>query len=455
VIFEQIYLDCLSQAAYLIGSEGEAVLVDPRRDVDDYLAAADRHGLTIRHVVATHVHADFVAGLTEIADRTGATVWMGGRFDGDLPCRRMPHGHELRVGAVVLETLETPGHTPESICLLVRGPEGTPTRLLSGDTVFLGDVGRPDLVGARGLSAEDMAGMMFDSLSDHVLPLDDAVEVWPGHGAGSACGKNISAETRSTIGAQRLQNWAFTCDDRDRFVAELCAELPAPPRYFAHAAAMNRTGPTLTRQRSAPRRLGPDECSVVEENGAILLDVRTVDAFGQGHVAGSLHVSLGGRFAEWAGRLIAPGRRIVLVAASEEQALEAFERLARVGHDTVLGWCCPDAAHTTASLPQWTPDELRAALDADPALQVADVRQPGEFRGGRVPGAVSVPLTEFADAAFAPQGLDRTRPVAVICAGGGRSSTASHFLRNLGFADLRNVAGGTGAWRAAGHAVES
>ncbi len=454
MIFEQIYLDCLSQAAYLIGSDGEAALVDPRRDVDEYLAAAERHGLTIRHVIATHVHADFVAGLLEIADRTGAVVWMGGRFDGELPCRRMPHGHELRVGQAVIQTLETPGHTPESICLLVRGPEGTPTRLLSGDTVFLGDVGRPDLVGARGLSAEDMAGMMFDSLRDHVLPLDDAVEVWPGHGAGSACGKNISTESRSTIGAQRMSNWAFTCDDRDRFITELCAELPPPPRYFAHAAAMNRSGPSLERERTTPRRLGPDECSVVEENGAILLDVRTVDAFGKAHVAGSLHVSLCGRFAEWCGRLITPGRRIVLVASTEDEAREAFVRLARVGHDTVLGWCCPDADHATAALPQWTPAELHLALEQDPGFQVVDVRQPGEFRAGRVPGAVSAPLTAFADPGFAPAGLDPARPTAVICQGGARSSMASHFLRNLGFHDLRNVAGGTGAWRAAGHAVE-
>lgn len=455
MIFEQIYLNCLSQAAYLIGSEGEAVLVDPRRDVDEYLAIAERHGLEIRHVVATHVHADFVAGLTEIADRTGATIWMGGRFDGELPCRRMPHGHRLEVGSCVLETLETPGHTPESICLLVHGPEGTPTRLLSGDTVFLGDVGRPDLVGARGLSAEDMAGMMFDSLRDHVLPLDDTVEVWPGHGAGSACGKNISAETRSTIGAQRLQNWAFTCDDRERFIAELCADLPAPPRYFAHAASMNRVGPKLDRDRPMPRRLGPDECSIVEENGAILLDVRTVDAFGAAHVPGSLHVTLGGRFAEWAGRLIAPGRRIVLVASTEEEAQEAFVRLARVGHDTVLGWCCPDQDHATSSLPQWTADDLRAALDRDPTLQVIDVRQPGEFRGGHVPGAVSTPLTDFSEPVQALSGLDASRRTAVICGGGARSSTASHFLRNLGFQDLHNVAGGTGAWRAAGHAIQS
>lgn len=456
MIFEQIYLDCLSQASYLIGSGERAVVVDPRRDVDVYLDAATRHGLDIEHVIATHLHGDFVAGLVELADRTGATVWMGERFDGPLPCERLADGQELRIGSVTIRTLETPGHTPESICLLVtddEAPHAAP-KLLTGDTVFIGDVGRPDLVGAQGHSAEEMAGMMFDSLAAKILPLDDHVEVWPGHGADSTSGTSIGTQASSTIGTQRVQNWAFRQPDRARFVAEQCANLAPPPGYFQHAATVNREGPRLSRERPQLRELAEDECSVSVENGALLLDVRPVAAFGAGHVPNALNIGLAGRFAEWSGKLIEPGRRIVVIAADEEQAREAFVRLARVGHDMVIGWCRAKAERTTDRLQQQDVHSLRSEVEAG-SVQVVDVRGPGEFSSGHVPGAVLAPLDRLPGPLEELDRLDRARPTAIVSAKGDRSSSAAHFLRQRGFQDVRNVAGGTDAWRATGYAVET
>lgn len=455
MIFEQIYLDCLSHASYLLGADGCAAVVDPRRDVEIYLDVAARHGLEIRHAIATHVHADFVTGLRELADRTGATIWMGERFSGSLACERLADDQVLELGSVELRAIATPGHTIESICLLVidSAARDEAARLLTGDTLFVDEVGRPDLIGVRGGSAEAMAAMLFDSLHERILTLDDTTEIWPAHGAGSACGKSIGTARSSTIGMQRVQNWALQPQSRADFVQRLCADLPPPPSYFEHTAAINRCGARLTRERPRLRELGETECSISQENGAALVDVRPAAAYGEGHHAGAINVSLGGRFAEWCARLIEPGRRIVLLAAERPQAEEGWLRLARVGHDHVIGWCPVEAAGATEQLAQQDVASLKRAAAAG-SLQIVDVRSPAEFERGHVPGAVTAPLYLLPEPLEQLDRLDRGRPTAIVCETGQRSSCAAHFLRARGFRDLRNVAGGTRAWRSAGFAVE-
>ena len=453
MIFEQIYLDCLSQASYLIGDDGRAVVVDPRRDVEVYLELATRHALTIEYAIATHVHADFVCGLAELAARCGATIAMGAAFDGELHCERLQDGQILTIGALRIEVLATPGHTPESICLLVhdRADPAAQPRLLTGDTLFLGDVGRPDLTGSSERDAAAMAGMLFDSLRQKILPLGDDTEVWPGHGAGSACGKNIDRARSSTLGIQRQRNRALSFSDRKRFIAELCAGLAPPPSYFAHAAGLNRTGPSLAQERPPLRRLDELESSTAIENGAVLVDVRPAPSYGAAHLPHALNVPLDGRFAEWCGRLIRPGRPIVLAAATAQDAQEAVVRLARVGHDLVIGWCEVDVARAVLELPQVEVGALAGVLET---LQVVDVRSPGEFDAGHLPGARLAPLDRLPTDPGLLAGLDPLRTTAIVCGSGNRSSSAAHFLRRIGFVELRNVVGGMNAWRAAELPIE-
>src|SRR5688572_27056536 len=308
MIFEQIYLGCLAQASYLIGSDGEAAIVDPSRDVDEYIRKAAEKSLRIRYVVETHLHADFVRGHRELAERTGAEIVIGARAGALFPHRAVGDGDEIRVGRVVLRFLETPGHTPESVSVLVvdteRSPE--PRMVLTGDTLFIGDVGRPDLVGIRGLTPQHMAGLLYDSLHEKLLTLPDAVEVYPAHGAGSLCGKNISKETWSTIGEQRRTNHALQPMSREAFVARMTADLPEQPRYFAMDVEINRRGASALAGRERPPTLDAEGFAARVDAGAAVVDVRSNVEFGAGHVPGSLNVGLGGQFASWAGTLLDP-----------------------------------------------------------------------------------------------------------------------------------------------------
>jgi glyoxylase-like metal-dependent hydrolase (beta-lactamase superfamily II)/rhodanese-related sulfurtransferase len=456
VIFEPFHLDCLSQASYLVGSQGHAVVVDPRRDVDVYLAAAAQHGLTITDVIATHLHADFVAGLRELADRSGARIWVGSRFVGAMPCRRLADGQSLRIGSVTLRTLETPGHTPDSICLLVRD-EAAPAvapKLLSGDTLLVGALGRPEPDGAGGPGADALAGLLFDSLRTRILPLDDRVEVWPAHLADRGPPGGLGAAAPSTIGRERRDNPALRIDERAAFVAAVCRDLPDLPRYFAEVARQNREGPRLRRERPRLRELGDLECSVVAENGAVLLDVRPSPLHCASHPPLALNIPLDARFAAWCGRLIEPGRRIVIAATAPAEADEAWLRLARVGHEAVIGWCRLSPERCTAALPQHDAHQLHAELRRG-RVQVVDVRESAEFVRGSVPGAHHAPLERLPVDAAGLAGLDPTRRTAIVCAHGCRSSTAAWFLRRRGFGDLGHLAGGTEAWRAAGYALEA
>jgi rhodanese-related sulfurtransferase len=358
---------------------------------------------------------------------------------------------ELRLGALVLRFLETPGHTPESISVLVLAPDA-PAKLLSGDTLFIGDVGRPDLVGTKGFTPEQMAEMMFDTLHAKILPLPDDVEVFPAHGAGSACGRFMANERSSTLGEQRRSNWALQPMAQGEFVAQLTTGLSRPPAYFAHDAEMNRRGAEELAELAAPAALGADEVLERQRAGALVLDVRDAAAYGRGHVPGALDIGLEGAFAPWAGALVAVGTPIVIVGDDAAQIREATIRLARIGHDSVVGWLAGgmagwiDAGHPVATVLQMDVHGLHALSKTGVALQVVDVRRLGEHQSGHVPGARHVPLDELAARI---DELDRGRRTFVICGTGYRSSIACGLLEREGFADLVNVVGGHAAWRAA------
>ena len=457
--FKQFYLGCLAHASYLIGSEGEAAVVDPQRDIEQYVAEANAHGLTIRYVVETHLHADFVSGHLELAERTGAQIVFGARAGAAFPHRAVKDGDEVRVGRVVLRFLETPGHTPESVSVVVvdtaEGP--APKMVMTGDTLFIGDVGRPDLVGARGFTPEQMAGMLYDSLHGKLLTLGDDVLVYPAHGAGSLCGRNISKETSSTIGEQRRFNYALQPMPREDFVRLLTTDLPEVPAYFPRDVDLNRAGAPAVGQRKAPPALSPDEMATQALAGATLLDVRDGAAFGTGHVPGSVHIGLSGQFASWAGTLLPPDRPLVLVADDEAGVAEAALRLARVGLENVAGYlggglaAWAAAGHPVATLSQIAVDELKARLAEGKDLAVLDVRRPAEYATGHVPGARHLPLDRLEHEA---ESLDASRPTAVLCAGGYRSSAACSLLERRGFRRLFNVVGGTSAWVQAGFEVD-
>lgn len=460
VFFQQYYLACLSHASYLIGdtTTGRAVVVDPQRDVSQYLADAAAHGLTIERVIETHFHADFVSGHLELASRTGAVVSYGEEAAGrvEFPMEPLAHGTVLSLGDVTIEVRATPGHTPESISVVVREtPEGPPVGVLTGDTLFIGDVGRPDLLSSAGVPAADLAGQLYRSLHEQLLTLPDTTKVYPAHGAGSACGKNLSTETVSTIGEQRLTNYALAPMTEAEFVAVVTEGQPTAPAYFSFNASLNRQARELLDEETQAPLLGLDEVLALQAGGAVVLDTREPADYAAGHLRGSLNVGLGGRFAEYAGDVIEAGRPIVLVG--EEGTLhEAKVRLARIGFDQVVGAldnplaafvARPDLVVVSSRL---TVAELEERRRTVTGLQVVDVRNPGEMRLGTIAGAVGIPLAELtrrlAD-------LDPAAPTVVSCAGGYRSSIGASALAAAGFADVSDLLGGFEAWASAGMPV--
>lgn len=459
--FKQFYLGCLAHASYLIGSEGVAAVVDPQRDVDGYLAEAENAGLKIEYVIETHLHADFVSGHRELAARTGAEIVFGEKAGATFPHRAVKDGEEIRVGKVVLRFMETPGHTPESVSVIVIDTEvsAEPQKVLTGDTLFIGDVGRPDLAGAKGYTPETMAGMLYESLHGKLLKLADAVEVYPAHGAGSMCGRNISKETSSTIGQQRSFNYALQPMSKDEFVRMMTKDLPAAPQYFSRDAEYNRRGAPALEELQQPAALAPAEVGELIKQGHLVLDVRAAAEYGAGHVPGALNIGLGGQFASWAGTLIGPETPLILIAEDEARVDEAVMRLARVGLENVKGYLLggmkawSEAGLDTALTEQISVDELRERMERESGLQVLDVRRDAEYSDGHVPRALSCPLgPQLAEAAAAH--LESKGTIAVICAGGYRSSAATSLLEQHGFHHLLNVTGGTGAWVKAGHPVE-
>jgi glyoxylase-like metal-dependent hydrolase (beta-lactamase superfamily II)/rhodanese-related sulfurtransferase len=458
--FKQFYLNCLAHASYLIGSDGEAAVVDPQRDVDQYIEDAEARGLRIKYVIETHLHADFVSGHRELAARTGAEIVFGEKAGASFPHRAVRDGDELNVGSVRLRMTETPGHTPESICVLVSDKASDePQKVLTGDTLFIGDVGRPDLAGAKGYTKEMMAAMMYDTLHEKLLKLPDETEVYPAHGAGSMCGKNLSTETSSTVGEQRKFNYALQPMSKAEFVKMMTADLPEAPAYFAKDAEINRAGAQPLESLPAVAGLSPSEVCKLAAQGNVILDVRSADEFGAGHVPGSLNIGLGGQFASWAGSLIPMDSPIVIVAESEQKVVEAQMRLARVGLESVKGYLAgginawKEAELEIATVPQISVAQLKALIEKQPELQVVDVRRPPEYQSGHAPHAVTAPLVNLRQQVPHLR-LKPTQPTAVICAGGYRSSAATSILKQLGFVSLLNVSGGTNAWIKAGYEVE-
>jgi glyoxylase-like metal-dependent hydrolase (beta-lactamase superfamily II) len=474
MVFEQFYLGCLSHASYLIGDGGEAIVVDPQRDVEQYLEFAAKHGLVIRWVAETHLHADFVSGHRELAERTGAVIALGRAAGATFPHRALSDGDEIRVGCVRLVALETPGHTPESLCYVVYddaiGP--APQKVLTGDTLFVGEVGRPDLVISSGHTADEMARSLYASLHQKLLRLPDAVEVFPAHGAGSSCGRNIGQELSTTVGDQRRMNYALQPMSEAEFVELVATDLPAAPAYFAHDAETNRRGAPALADLPAPPALSPAELRARQGDGAVVLDVRDGVAFCAGHVPGSIHVGLGGQFASWTGSLVSVGTPIVLVADDDEGVAEARLRLARVGHENVVGrleggfaeWV--RRGEPVESVGELEVEDLAARLGvAAPAgraagandarsrggLRVLDVRRGWEFAAGHLPGAVSVPLDQL-PARIAE--IDAEAPLAVVCQSGYRSAIAASLLAPHRRGAIYNVVGGTSAWKAAGLPME-
>ncbi len=459
--FKQFYLGCLAHASYLIGSEGEAAVVDPQRDVDQYIEEAAAHGLKIKYIIETHLHADFISGHRELADRTGAAIIFGEQAQAAFPHRAVKDGEELMVGKVKLRIMETPGHTPESICLLIIDPEvsNQPQKVLTGDTLFIGDVGRPDLAGAKGYTPQMMAAMMYDSLHGKLLKLADAVEVYPAHGAGSMCGRNLSSETSSTIGQQRKFNYALQPMSKEQFVTMMTADLPEAPPYFAKDAEINRAGAPALGELPQPEALSPEEFCKCAAQGHVILDLRSAADFGAGHVPGALNIGLGGQFAMWAGSLIPMTSSIVIVAESNQKVAEAQMRLARVGLENVRGYLAGGmyawhrAGFEVTTVPQISVAELKDLIEKESDLQVVDVRRPAEYQSGHAPRAITAPLAKLRES-LSNLSLNLTQPTAVICAGGYRSSAATSIMRQTGFTHLLNVTGGTSAWINAGYQVE-
>jgi len=457
--FKQFYLGCLAHASYLIGSEGEAAVVDPQRDIEQYVNEAEAEGLKIKYVIETHLHADFVSGHRELAELTGARIVFGRKANAAFDYAPAKDGDEFRIGKVILRVLETPGHTPESISILVTDTEvsNQPQKVLTGDTLFIGDVGRPDLVSSKGFTAEQMAGTLYDSLHGKLLRLDDAVEVWPAHGKGSLCGRNMSNETSSTMGRQRQSNYALRPMAREEFVKMMTADLPEAPAYFSKDAELNRGGARALAELPRPAALTPEEVNKLAGHGVTILDVRPSTEFGAGHVPASLNIGLGGQFASWAAQLIKFDAPIVIVAEDESKVGEAVTRLARVGIENVKGYLAGGmdgwgrAGLSVNAIAQISVDDLSELLSSGNDLQVIDVRQPGEYSDGHVPSAVNAPLARVGERA--PE-FDPNRRTAVICAGGFRSSAATSVLERWGFKNLLNVLGGTSAWITAGYPVE-
>jgi glyoxylase-like metal-dependent hydrolase (beta-lactamase superfamily II)/rhodanese-related sulfurtransferase len=449
--FEQFYLGCLAHASYMLASEGEAVVVDPQRDVELYLKAASDQGVAIRQIFETHLHADFVSGHQELAARTGAKIYIGAEAGATFPHVPVGDGFELQVGKVLIEVRETPGHTAESICLVITDQEKSarPWAVLTGDTLFLGDVGRPDL--SKKFSPMQLAGMLYDSLHRKLLTLPDEVLVYPAHGAGSLCGRNMRAERSSTIGTERLTNYALQFKTKEEFVAQLTSHLPARPEYFLQDAEINRTGAAALADLPPLRALDPAELKTMLENGEIALDVRPGEEFAAGHVPGSVNIALSGQFATWAGTVLGLTARPILIAESEEQVAEARTRLARVGIEQLDGYLHGGiAAWRTEGFPlgtirQVTAEGLSQQLEkAHP--QVLDVRREPEWESGHIEGATWWPLDNFK---VSPPEIDREVPLAVHCKGGYRSMIACSLLQRAGFHNVTNVAGGFDAWQEA------
>lgn len=445
---QQLYTACLSEAAYFIESNGEAAVIDPLRDIDAYLQLAAERQAVIKYIFETHFHADFVSGHLDLAKATGATIVYGPHTETSFPVHVGRDGETFTVGGLKVEVLHTPGHTLESCCYLLKNEQGNPYCVFTGDTLFVGDVGRPDLAQqGTGLSTEDLAGMLYDSLQQKLFPLADNVIVYPAHGPGSACGKSF-AGTDSTIGREKATNYALQAGSREAFIKAVTNGLTAPPQYFPVNAKMNREGYdnfSLVLEKG----ITPLDVATVKnhlQNEGILIDTRPAAQFTQGFVPGSVFIGLEGRFAEWAGSLLPFDKPLALVT-EEGREKETVTRLARVGFSHIAGYlqggteAWQKAGEEIDMVIDVEADEVAMDLPFDENLVVVDVRRPAEFADGHVKGAVNLPLNEMTDPANMSM-FEENQNLYVHCAGGYRSVIAASLLKRQGIHNLRNVVGG-------------
>jgi glyoxylase-like metal-dependent hydrolase (beta-lactamase superfamily II)/rhodanese-related sulfurtransferase len=460
---QQYYLACLSHASYMITDEKTktAAVVDPQRDIDQYLADAKAGGYTIKHVFLTHFHADFVAGHIELRDQAGATIHLGRRAEAEFACVKVKDGDTVEFGDAKLEIMETPGHTPEGISILVYDlarSRTEPLAVLTGDTLFIGDVGRPDLLASIGVTADELADMLYDSITNKLVKLPDATLVYPAHGAGSMCGKSLSKETVSTIGEQKKFNYALQPMSREAFKAIVTADQPEAPDYFVHDAILNRKERASlgAAMEKTLKPLSLDEVLAAVKSGAQLLDVRDGIDFEGGHLRGTLNIALNGKYATWAGSMLSHDKPIVVIA-EEGGEEEAVMRLGRIGFDNVAGYLAGGMSAlasrddlverteriTAPALAEWLAGKRP---DAGAAPIVVDVRSEAEHAGGHIAGALNIPLTHLDERiGEIPSG----KPVAVHCEGGYRSAIAASLLQKLGRAHVHDIVGSYKAWLAA------
>ena len=458
MFLKQYYLGCLAHASYLLADEESAtgIVVDPQRDIQQYLADAEEIGVRIKHVFLTHFHADFLAGHLELRDACGADIRMGSRAEAEYPLIRMKDGDALDFPSMRLQVMETPGHTIESISILVfdlKKDTDEPYAALTGDTLFIGDVGRPDLRASLGWTAQELGGYLYDSV-DKLMNLPDEMLVYPAHGAGSLCGKQLSSQTVSTLGEQKRFNYALQPMSKEEFIRLVTADQPDAPAYFTYDAILNtRERPTLeTALEEHLRPLELDEVLRLRQSGTQILDVRDSAEYAQGHLAGTINIGLGGQYATWAGTVLDSGSSIVIVAEPGREK-EAALRLGRIGFDDVTGYL-KDGMAALAGRPQLVestdrvnPAMLAEELAGNSKPVLLDVRAPGEWKAGHVDGSVNVPLSQLQRRL---EEIPRDRRIAVICAGGYRSSIAVSILKKNGLKQVEELAGGMTAWQTAG-----
>lgn len=446
---EQLYTNCLAEAAYYIESEGEAAIIDPIRETEPYIALAKKRNASIKYIFETHFHADFVSGHIDLAKKVNAPIIYGPRANPDYEVHRAIDGEEFMLGKILLKVLHTPGHTPESTCFLLLDEAKRPNAVFTGDTLFVGDVGRPDLLDGI-MTSQEMASMLYDSLNTKIKTLPDETIVYPAHGPGSACGKNIGKETFSTIGEQKKFNYALKDQSREDFIAQVTDGISPPPKYFFEDARINKQGYSSVDHvlKKSNQPLSVQEFKTAVKGGALLLDTRKADDFEKGFIKGSVNIGLNGQYAVWVGTLINIHQPIVLVA-QEGTEHESVLRLARIGFENVVGYlkngieAWDEKLETVHSI---SADELQKEMQQQD-VTILDVRKQGEWNTSHLKDAQFVPLASF------PKNLkelDRHKPYIVHCGGGYRSMTAISIMKNEGFTNLTNVYGGFAAMVNAG-----
>jgi glyoxylase-like metal-dependent hydrolase (beta-lactamase superfamily II)/rhodanese-related sulfurtransferase len=449
---EHFFLTCLAHASYLVGSEGVAAVIDPQRDVDIYIDTAKQKGLRIEHIIETHLHADFVSGHHELAERTGARIYLGAGSGATFPHTAVSDGDSLQFGRCRFDFLSTPGHTLESICIVMTDLDGPsrPRAVFTGDTLFVGDVGRPDL--SRDHTPQQLAALLFQSLHTKLLKFPDETEVFPAHGAGSLCGRQMGAERSSTIGKERRTNYALQPQNCEDFIHLLTDGLPPRPEYFGREVELNRRGAAALDQIPPPIAVRAPEVLHMQSEGAVVLDSRPAMQFAVAHVPGSVHIGLSGQYASWAARILGLDKRIILVGEDADHLRESQMRLARVGienvraclEDGIAGWTA--AGYESDYIPQLSVQEFAQLLAEEKDLvAILDVRERGEVEAGAMANSIWIPLGQLQDRTAE---LDHSKRILVHCKGGYRSSTATSILRRDGFRDVANLLGGFDAWSA-------